>query len=150
MRVIGYYRRAFGIFLREPAFRALGLAALAVLVVGTAFYRYMEGWSWVDSLYFCTVTLATIGYGDFTPSTSEARLFTVVYILLGFGIVGAFLNLLVRAPLIMQDRDPSIRLRDVSYAESKTPPSPPDPPPRPAPMRKVWRRREHRVRRISG
>ena len=97
-----YYAFALSVFVREPAFRAIALAALLALLIGTVFYRLVEGWSWVDSFYFCTITLASVGYGDFAPTTEASRAFTVVYVILGLGIVAGFLNVLVRAPLIMR------------------------------------------------
>jgi hypothetical protein len=98
-----YYLLAFSLFVREPTFRVLGLAALLTLLVGTVFYHFAEGWSWADSLYFTTVTLASVGYGDFVPSSELARLFTVLYIILGLGIVAGFLSTLIKAPLMMQE-----------------------------------------------
>jgi hypothetical protein len=99
--VLRYYVRAFTIFIREPAFRALGFAALFVLLAGTVFYHSTENWSWVDSLYFSMVTLATVGYGDFAPTSDFTRIVTVFYILFGFGVVATFLSVLVKAPLLM-------------------------------------------------
>ena len=61
-----------------------------LLAVGTIVYSILEGWSLLDSLYFSVVTLATVGYGDLTPTTDIAKLFTIGYILTGIGIVAAF------------------------------------------------------------
>ncbi len=41
-------------------------------------------------------TLATVGYGDPHPTTEAAKLFTVLYILLGLGILAAFISELTR------------------------------------------------------
>jgi voltage-gated potassium channel Kch len=124
---LSYYGFALSVFVREPAFRALAFAALFALLFGTVFYRIIEGWSWVDSLYFCTITLASVGYGDFAPTTEASRLFTVVYVILGLGIVAGFLNVLIRAPLIVRGvRSP----RDLLPPEERRPP--PDSAGRPA------------------
>ena len=61
-----------------------------LLAVGTIVYSILEGWSLLDSLYFSVVTLATVGYGDLTPTTDLAKMFTIGYILTGIGIVAAF------------------------------------------------------------
>ena len=36
----------------------------------------MEGWSVLDSIYFCVTTVATVGYGDVVPSRDASKLFT--------------------------------------------------------------------------
>ena len=71
---------------RDPQFRALLLLYGALLLIGTVFYVRTEGWSVLDALYFCVVTLATVGYGDFAPRTSVGKVFTIVYILIGAGV----------------------------------------------------------------
>ena len=71
---------------RDPQFRALLVLYAALLLIGTVFYTRAEGWSVLDALYFCVVTLATVGYGDFAPRTSVGKVFTIVYILIGAGV----------------------------------------------------------------
>jgi voltage-gated potassium channel len=62
--------------------------------MGTLIYHYLEGWDYLDSLYFSLITLATIGYGDFSPQTAGGKMFTIFYIFLGVGIILAFINTL--------------------------------------------------------
>ena len=40
----------------------------------------------MDSFYFSVATLATVGYGDFYPTSETSRLFTAVYILVGVSV----------------------------------------------------------------
>ncbi len=77
-------------------YRSLEAAAVTLLVTGTLFYRLVEGWSWVDSLYFSTMTLTTVGYGDLSPTGDVSKLFTVVYVLTGMTILVAYLNARLR------------------------------------------------------
>jgi voltage-gated potassium channel len=62
------------------------------LVVGSVVYHYLEGWSWLDSFYFCFITLTTIGFGDFAPQTPEGKLFTILYIIMGIGMILSFIE----------------------------------------------------------
>lgn len=67
---------------------------IIVLFTGTMVYHNLEGWSYVDSLYFSTTTLTTVGYGDLTPTHNISKLFTVVFILVGVGIILASITLI--------------------------------------------------------
>ena len=62
------------------------LLIVVFLLVGTYSYHILEGWDYLDSLYFSTVTLTTIGYGDLYPTNNSSKLFTVFFILSGVGI----------------------------------------------------------------
>lgn len=84
--------RTFIEFIRDKEYRELLLVTLSVLFTGTLVYHLIEGWSWIDALYFCVITLSTIGYGDFTPQTPEGKLFTIFYIIVGIGIILSFIN----------------------------------------------------------
>ena len=67
--------------------RTVLLWAGSVLLVGTLVYHWLEGWSYLDALYFCVISLATVGYGDLTPTTPIAKIFTMVYVLNGVVIL---------------------------------------------------------------
>jgi voltage-gated potassium channel len=84
---------------KDNEFRALGFVVL--LVLGSTFYSYAENWSMVDSLYFCAMTVTTIGYGDLTPSSDISKLFTIVY---AFKEIGAFADKLAYAMTIHSRR----------------------------------------------
>lgn len=63
------------------------LALFAVLLIGTAGYRIIEGWSFLDSFYMTVITLATVGYGEIHPLSIAGRIFTILLILGGVGTV---------------------------------------------------------------
>lgn len=79
-------------FLQDDEYRDLLITTLIILLVGTITYHYLEGWDLIDCLYFSVVTLTTIGYGDFSPKTDAGKLFTVLYIVVGIGMILSFIN----------------------------------------------------------
>lgn len=80
----------------QPRIRYIALMGLTTIAAGATFYHYIEEWSWIDSLYFSVVTLSTVGYGDITPQSDEAKLFTIFYIIIGIGIFAAVVNFLIK------------------------------------------------------
>lgn len=77
---------------RDRDSRPVLIWALSTLLLGTVVYHWLEGWNYLDSLYFCVISLATIGYGDFTPTTPIARAFTIVYVINGIVILLALFD----------------------------------------------------------
>lgn len=69
-----------------PRFRAALMLAVLILLSGTVFYHSVEGWSWIDALYFSVTTVSTVGFGDLAPRTDIGKIFTVVYIFVGVGV----------------------------------------------------------------
>jgi voltage-gated potassium channel len=66
--------------------------ALLTLLLGTLVYHWLEGWNYLDALYFSVISLATIGYGDFVPTTQVSRAFTIVYVINGIVILLALFD----------------------------------------------------------
>ena len=77
---------------RDPETRALPLVAGVLVLTGTLFYWRFEDWTVIEAFYFCIVTLTTVGFGDLSPTTAGTQIFTVVYILTGFGVLVALLT----------------------------------------------------------
>jgi voltage-gated potassium channel len=93
LRVYYPLRRLFLVdVLRDPDSRPIFTWALAYLLLGTLVYHWLEGWSYLDALYFCVITLATVGYGDLTPTTPIGRIFTIVYVINGVVILLALFD----------------------------------------------------------
>ena len=80
----------------EHAYRYLAGAAVLLLAVGTVTYRLVEGWTWVDAFYFSAIAVTTVGFGDLAPTSDGAKLFTVIYVFSGIGVITTFLNVRLR------------------------------------------------------
>jgi voltage-gated potassium channel len=88
--------RAVAAVWRDPETKALPFVAGALVLTGTVFYWRFEDWSFIQSLYFSVVTLTTVGYGDLTPTSDGTRIFTIIYILTGLGVLVALLGALAQ------------------------------------------------------
>ena len=67
-------------------FRALIITAI-YFVIGVAFFHAYEGWDILTCVYYIATTAATIGYGDYHPTSDSSRVFAIVYFLIGIIIV---------------------------------------------------------------
>ena len=95
MSTIMAFIRAFRKQWRDETFRAIVALASGLLLVGTVFYTLAEHWSPLDALYFSVVTLTTVGYGDLAPKTNIGKVFTIIFILVGVGIIVVFASRVV-------------------------------------------------------
>lgn len=93
----------------DSQFRALAFLLFPMLAGGTLFYWQVEGWSLVDSLYFCVMTIATIGYGDFVPTKDLSKLFTIGYAILGIALFASFVGRFLM--LVLQRHEEAIKRR---------------------------------------
>jgi len=90
-----HFLKFFGSILRglkDAKFRGLLIFVLVILLIGTFFYHSIEKWGWVDSFYFSSISLTTVGYGDLAPKTNIGKLFTVFYIFSGIGVILSFVT----------------------------------------------------------
>lgn len=76
---------------------ALGYGVLGSYVLGAGFKPRITDVT--DAIYFAVVTMSTVGYGDITPQTPAARLFTVSLIICGLVVFATSLSAVV-GPLI--------------------------------------------------
>ena len=74
----------------------LSLAFISVhLLTGVMWFHLVVGWPMDDSLYFCVVTVTTVGFGDFVPDTKRDKLFTCVYLLFGLWVLGVSIGVVL-------------------------------------------------------
>ena len=71
---------------------------------------------YVASLYFTTVTMLTIGYGDIVPATNKERVFAIFAMLTGGVVFGALLS---KVALIIDKRNPQAKAFSEKMGEFK-------------------------------
>ena len=77
------YRTLFLDLFQDPKARQIFIYVIIMIGIGAVLFHWLEGWSWLDSFYFVVITLTTIGYGDFSPTTPMTKLITIFYSLNG-------------------------------------------------------------------
>nr|UEN75972.1 HRT transcription factor [Silybum marianum] len=90
--------------------RQAALLLILYLSLGVFIYYFnrdhfsgLETHPLVDALYFCIVTMCTIGYGDIAPVTPSAKLFSCFFVLVGFGFIDIMLSGVVNYVLDLQE-----------------------------------------------
>jgi voltage-gated potassium channel len=102
LRLSLFARTLVRLWRRDPDFRTLVSLVFFTLLAGTIFYSSVEGWSLVDAFYFSVTTLTTVGLGDLSPATTIDKLFTVIYIFSGLGLLAGFINSIATETLSRQ------------------------------------------------
>uniref|UniRef100_A0A8L7T3U4 Two pore potassium channel protein sup-9 n=2 Tax=Brugia TaxID=6278 RepID=A0A8L7T3U4_BRUMA len=84
-----------------------------LIASGAYVFQSYEKWTYFDSLYYCFITLTTIGFGDYVAlqknsalqSSPEYVTFALIFIMFGLTVVSAAMNLLVLRFLTMNTAD---------------------------------------------
>jgi voltage-gated potassium channel len=79
--------------------RLIAVALLVVVLIGTAGFHLIEGWSWFDGFYMVVTTLTTIGYQELHPLSHVGRVFNVFVIVAGVSLVFLGIGSLTQALL---------------------------------------------------
>jgi hypothetical protein len=58
-----------------------------MVLIGSFFFGYNEGWTAIDSIYYCFITTMTVGYGDVIVLKDSSRLFSTFYVIISVVVV---------------------------------------------------------------
>jgi voltage-gated potassium channel len=75
-----------------PKLRIVFSALLVLLLIGTAGFHFIEGWSWFDGFYMVLTTITSIGYGEIHPLSHIGRIFNSFVIITGVGLALLFIG----------------------------------------------------------
>lgn len=76
------------------------VASGLILIIGLFIYGvigsyFIMGLNVVDSIYYAVITMATVGYGDYTPQTGIQKIFATTLAIGGVGILAYVFNLIL-------------------------------------------------------
>ena len=74
-------------------------ALVSIIALGTLGYATIEGWQAFDAFYMTIITLATVGFREVHELSPEGKVFTIVLIISGTGIIAYTLSSLIQFTL---------------------------------------------------
>ena len=60
---------------------------VAIVTFGSIWYAWDEDFGVFDDLYMAIITLTTVGYEEVHPLDDSGRVFTMLYVLVGIGVM---------------------------------------------------------------
>ncbi|MCJ1402982.1 Potassium channel [Xylographa trunciseda] len=70
---IGHYSREFKLTMSQRTLIFQTTTFIGYILAAGAVYSKVEGWDFLDGVYYVDVTILTIGFGDFSPKTHLGR-----------------------------------------------------------------------------
>lgn len=79
----GHYDKDFQLTTSQRTLMLQTIMFLMYLLVGALIFSTIEGWQYLDAVYWADVTLFTVGFGDFSMQTNLGRALLFPYALIG-------------------------------------------------------------------
>ena len=84
----GHYPKEFKLTMSQRTLMLQTISFMIYMVGGAGVYAKIEGWQFLDALYFTNYTLLTVGLGDYSPNTHLGRGLLFPYAIGGIVILG--------------------------------------------------------------
>lgn len=97
---------------------SIGIVSL-LLLIGTLFYHFVEGWSGIDAFYFSSMSLSTRGISNLVPETVVGKLFTSFYLFVGVALVVYLFSTFVAYYMEFEEKQIRQKMESVARRFSK-------------------------------
>lgn len=95
---------------KDKLFLSLITTLFLINLSGVLFYTKIEGWSYLNAIYFSWVSLIPSGIDiGFAPETNLGKVFTMMYLVVGVGVMIGLLALIAKAVLNVDDESSIIK-----------------------------------------
>ena len=88
----GHYSREFKLTMSQRTLMLQTISFMIWMLGGAAVYAKIEGWMFLDAVYFTNYTLLTVGIGDYAPNTHLGRSLLFPYAIGGIVILGLVIS----------------------------------------------------------
>ncbi|KAL8947139.1 MAG: hypothetical protein Q9222_006543 [Ikaeria aurantiellina] len=83
-----HYPQEFKLTMSQRTLMLQTISFMVYMLAGAAVYWHVEGWKYLDAVYFTNYTLLTVGIGDYAPQTHTGRALLFPYAIGGIVILG--------------------------------------------------------------
>lgn len=108
----GHYSKDFQLTNSQRTLMLQTIMFLVYLLVGALVFSTIEGWPYLDAVYWADVTLFTVGFGDFSAATPLGRALLFPYALVGVISLGLVVGSIRSLVLERGQRQLSARLME--------------------------------------
>ncbi|KAK6510521.1 Potassium channel [Arthrobotrys conoides] len=88
----GKYARQFTLTIAQRTLMLQTMSLMGWLCLGAGVFAKLEGWAYLDGIYFCDSTFLVIGLGDYTLTTKAGRALLFPYATIGIVTVGLIVS----------------------------------------------------------
>lgn len=88
----GHYRKDLILTVSERTLMLQTIMLLIYLLLGAYIFSEIESWHYLDAVYWTVVTLFTVGFGDYYPTTDLGRALLIPFALTGIITLGLVIN----------------------------------------------------------
>ncbi|KAF3916113.1 hypothetical protein AA313_de0201026 [Arthrobotrys entomopaga] len=88
----GRYARQFTLTIAQRTLMLQTMSLMVWLCLGAGVFAKLEGWAFLDGIYFCDTTFLVVGLGDYTLTTNAGRALLFPYAAVGIVIVGLIVS----------------------------------------------------------
>ncbi|OAA51116.1 Ion transport 2 [Beauveria brongniartii RCEF 3172] len=79
----GHFSKSFALTNSQRTLMLQTILFLTYLLLGALIFSTIEGWNYLDGVYWADITLFTVGFGDFATTKPLARALVLPYALIG-------------------------------------------------------------------
>lgn len=108
----GHYSKSFVLTPSQRTLMLQTILFLGYLLLGALLFSHIESWDYLDAVYWANVTLFTVGFGDFAPSTRLGRGLLLPYALVGIISLGLVISSIRRMILDRGRQRVGIRMEE--------------------------------------